>query len=130
MDELESRSTLTRIMNVTIERHEYVLPSVTNKKVTAAFVSSTEAFLTVGLALQLEVSTAATSIPGLKVREECWNSGLDAWLEVMAINIHLEAVVANIELEAVVVASSKSARLWETLPMTSLVLDPFENHVT
>jgi hypothetical protein len=48
----------------------------------------------------------------------------------MAVNIHLEAVVANIELEAVVVASSKSARLWETFPMTSLVLDPFENHVT
>jgi hypothetical protein len=117
-------------MNVTIERHEYVLPSVTNKKVTVAFVSSTEAFLMVGLALQLEVSTAATSIPGLKVGEECWNFGLDAWLEVMAVNIHLEAVVANIELEAVVVASSKSARLWETFPMTSLVLDPFENHVT
>jgi hypothetical protein len=71
-------------MNVTIERHEYVLPSVTNKKVTVAFVSSTEAFLMVGLALQLEVSTAATSIPGLKVGEECWNFDLDAWLEVMA----------------------------------------------
>jgi hypothetical protein len=43
------------------------LPSVVKKKVIAAVTSglSTEAFLTVGLALQLEVPTAvAASIPG------------------------------------------------------------------
>jgi hypothetical protein len=46
---------------------------VAKKKVTtaAASVSSTEAFLTVGLALQLVVPTAATtSIPSWKVWEE------------------------------------------------------------
>jgi hypothetical protein len=40
-----------------------------NKKVAA--VSSTEAFLMAGLALQVEVPTAAANIPGLIVGEEC-----------------------------------------------------------
>jgi hypothetical protein len=56
------------------------LSSVAKKKVTVAavLVSSTEAFPTAGLALQLEVPTAAAaSIHGQKVGEECWNSGLD-----------------------------------------------------
>jgi hypothetical protein len=56
------------------------LSSVVKKKVTAAavLVSSTEAFPTAGLALQLEVPiAAAASIRGQKVGEECWNSGLD-----------------------------------------------------
>jgi hypothetical protein len=66
------------------------LSLVAKKKVTAASVSSTEAFSTVGLALQLEVPTAAaTSIRGRKVGEECRNSGLDGWLEVVAASIHL-----------------------------------------
>jgi hypothetical protein len=50
------------------------LPSVVKKKVTAAgaLVSSTKAFPTTGLALQLEVPMVATaSIPGQKVGEEC-----------------------------------------------------------
>jgi hypothetical protein len=38
MDELESRSTLAQIINVRIERHEYVLSSVVKKKVVAACV--------------------------------------------------------------------------------------------
>jgi hypothetical protein len=47
-----------------------------NKVVAATTsVSSTEIFPTMGLALQLEVPTAAASIPRPKVREECWNSG-------------------------------------------------------
>jgi hypothetical protein len=49
------------------------LSSVAKKKVVAVLtsLSSTEAFPTVGLALQLEVPTvAATSIPGRKVGEE------------------------------------------------------------
>jgi hypothetical protein len=37
----------------------------------ATSVSSKEAFLTAGLALQLEVPTVAASIPGPKVGEEC-----------------------------------------------------------
>jgi hypothetical protein len=45
---------------------------VVKKKVDAASVSSTEAFTTAGLALQLEVPTAVTaSIPDRKVGEEC-----------------------------------------------------------
>jgi hypothetical protein len=48
------------------------LPSVAKKKVAAASESSTEAFPTAGLALQLEVpTTVAASIPGRKVGEEC-----------------------------------------------------------
>jgi hypothetical protein len=50
------------------------LASVAKKKVAVAVasMSSTEAFLTTGLALQLEVSTVATtSIPGQKVGQEC-----------------------------------------------------------
>jgi hypothetical protein len=50
------------------------LPLVVKKKVAVATasVSSTEAFLTVGLDLQLEVPTAvAASIRGWKVGEEC-----------------------------------------------------------
>jgi hypothetical protein len=58
-------------MNVKIERHEYVLPSVVKKKVIAASVSCTEAFPMMGLALQLEVAMTVTSIPGSKVWEEC-----------------------------------------------------------
>jgi hypothetical protein len=49
----------------------HVLLSLAKKKVTVALVSSMEAFPTVGLTLQLEVPMAATSIPSLKVREEC-----------------------------------------------------------
>jgi hypothetical protein len=41
------------------------------KKVAAALVLSKEAFSTAGLALQLEVSMAAASIPSPKVGEEC-----------------------------------------------------------
>jgi hypothetical protein len=95
-----------------------VLPSVVKKKVdaTAMSVSSKEAFPTAGLALQLEVPTAASNISGLKVGDECWNSGLDVRLEVVTASIHLEAVVASIQLEAAVVATSKSAQLWEILP--------------
>jgi hypothetical protein len=52
--------------------------------VATASVSSTEAFPTAGLALELEVpTTAAASIPGQKVGEECWNSALDGRLEVV-----------------------------------------------
>jgi hypothetical protein len=50
------------------------LPSVAKKKVVAAAtsVSYTEAFPTMGLALQLEVPmVAAASIRGWKVGEEC-----------------------------------------------------------
>jgi hypothetical protein len=95
--------------------------SVAKKMVAAASVSSTEAFPTTGLALQVELPMAVACIPGLKVGEECWNSGLDG---------RLEAVVASIQLEVTVVAMSKSAWLWVTLPMTSRVLDPYENPVT
>jgi hypothetical protein len=87
------------------------------KKVVAAAtsVSSTKAFPTAGLALQLEVPiAAAASIPGRKVGEECWNSSLDGWLEVVPASILLEAAVAD---------------TLETLPMASQVLDPYENHV-
>jgi hypothetical protein len=62
---------LTHITNVTIERHEYVLPSVMKKKVAATSMFSTEAFSTVKLALQLEVPTTATSILDPNVGEEC-----------------------------------------------------------
>jgi hypothetical protein len=88
-----------------------ILLSVVKKKVDAAAVSSTEAFPAAGLALQLEVTTVAASIPGLKVREEWCNSGLDGPLEAVAASIHLEAVAASIQLEAAVVAMSKAARL-------------------
>jgi hypothetical protein len=118
LDELESHSTLAQITNVRIERHEYILLSVA-KKVIATSVSSTEAFTTAGLALQLKVPTTAASISGPNVEEEWWNSGLDGWLEVVAASIHLEAVVASIQLEAVVAAMSKSTRLRETLPTAS-----------
>jgi hypothetical protein len=64
---------------------------------------------------------AVASIPGQKVGEECWNSGLDG---------RLEAVAASIQLDAVVAATSEAARLWETLPMASWMLDPYENLVT
>jgi hypothetical protein len=103
-----------------------VLSSVAKKKVAAAVpsVSSTEAFSTVGLALQLVVPTAASSIPGPKVGEECWNSSLYGWLEAVAASIHLEPVAASIYLEAAVAATSKAARLWKTLHTASRVLDP------
>jgi hypothetical protein len=71
-----------------------ILPSVVKKKVAAAAmsVSFTEAFTTVGLALQLEVPTVAAGIPDPKVGKKCWNSGLDGRLEAVVANIHLEAV--------------------------------------
>jgi hypothetical protein len=93
------------------------------KKIVAASVSSTEAFPTAGLSLQVEVSTVAVSIPSPKEGRgrECWNSDLDA---------RLEAVAASIQLEAAIAATSKSDRLRETLPTTSWVLDPYENPIT
>jgi hypothetical protein len=66
------------------------LPSVAKKKVAmaAALVSSTEAFPMAGLALKLEVlTTVVASIPSRKVGEECWNFGLDGWLELVAASI-------------------------------------------
>jgi hypothetical protein len=66
------------------------LQSVVKKKVTAAAASgsSTEAFPTMGLALQMELPmAAATSIRGWKVGEECWNSSLDGWLDVVVASI-------------------------------------------
>jgi hypothetical protein len=92
------------------------LPSVAKKKIAAATasMSSTEAFPTTVIALQLEVATTAVvSVPSWKVGGggECWNSGLDGWLEAVA-------------------ATSEAAWLRETLPMTSRVLDPYENPVT
>jgi hypothetical protein len=109
------------------------LPSVVKKKVIAATasVSSMEAFPTAGLALQLEVPTvAAASIPGQKVGEEYWNSGLDGQVETVVANIHLKVVAASIQLEAAVASTLEAARLRETLPMTSRVLGLYENPVT
>jgi hypothetical protein len=94
------------------------------KKKTAiavASMSSNEAFPTVGLALQLKVPTMVTSIPGTKVGEECYKSGLDG---------RVETVVASIHLEVVAVAMSKPSWLQETLPTTSRVLAPYEIPVT
>jgi hypothetical protein len=89
------------------------------KKVIVAMVSvsSTEAFLMAGLALQLHVLTVAASIPGPKVGEKCKNSDLDGWLG---------AVLASIQLEAVVAATSKVVQLRETLPTTSRVLNMYK----
>jgi hypothetical protein len=87
------------------------LPSVVKKKVVvaAASVMSTEAFPTMGLTLQLEVPTVTmASIPGRKVWEECWNSGLDGRLEAVVASIHLKVVVASIQLEAMVAATSEA----------------------
>jgi hypothetical protein len=98
-------------------------PSVAKKKVTAAAmsVSSTEAFSTTGYALQLEVPTVvAASIRGQKVGGECWNSGLDCQLEAVVTSIHLEAVAAT----------SKAARVLETLPTHHGWWPPYENPVT
>jgi hypothetical protein len=79
-------------------------------KVDAVLVSSTKAFLTTGPALQVEVPMEAASIPDPNVREECWNSSLNAWLEVEEASI-LEVVVARIQPDAVAVAAtSKPAR--------------------
>jgi hypothetical protein len=99
---------------------------VTKKKVVATSVSSMEVFPTAGL----EVPMAMASIPGPKMGEECWNFGMDDWLEAVAVIIHLEAVAGSIQLEVAVATTSKSARLRETLPTASRVLDPYENPVT
>jgi hypothetical protein len=87
-----------------LKRGTNVFSSVVKKKVDAAVVSvsSTKTFPMVGLTLQLEVPTMMISIPGSKVGEECCNSDLDDWLEVVAANIHLEAVTASIHLEVAV----------------------------
>jgi hypothetical protein len=70
------------------------------------------------------------SIPGWKVGEECWNSGLDGRLETVAASMHLKTMVASIQLVAAMVATLEAARLWETLPTASRVLGPYENPVT
>jgi hypothetical protein len=109
------------------------LPSVAKKKVAtaAALVSSTEAFPTMRLALQLEVPTAAAdSIRGHMVGKECWNSGPDGQLEAVAANIHLKVVVASIHLEVAMAATSEATWLQETLPTASRVVGPYENPVT
>jgi hypothetical protein len=83
-------------------------PLAVKKKVDAASVSSTKAFHTTGLALQLEVPTAvATSILGQKVGEKCWNFGLDGRLEAVVANIQREKMAASIQLEVVVEASQR-----------------------
>jgi hypothetical protein len=106
---------------------------VVKKKVSAtvALVSSMEAFPMVRLALELEVPTAVVaSIPGRKLGDECWNSGLDGQLEVVVASIHLKALAASIQLEVAVVATSVAARLRKTIPTTSRVVGPYENPVT
>jgi hypothetical protein len=136
-------STFARITNGTIESiGTNDLPSMVKKKVTLAGIvgSSTEAFPATGLALQLEVPTAAVaSISGRKLGDVCWNSGLDGrleavvtciQLEAVAASIQLEAVAASIQLQAMVAATSEAARQRDTLPTASWVLDPYENPVT
>jgi hypothetical protein len=59
---------------------------------------------------------AAASIPGWKVGEESWNSGLDGQLEAVAASIHLKVVAASIHLEVAVAATSEAAQLREILP--------------
>jgi hypothetical protein len=106
---------------------------VAKKKVavTMASVSSTEAFPTTGLALELDVPTAVmASISGWKMGEECWNSGLDGRLEAVVTSIHLKVVAASIQLEATVATTSEAAQLRETLPTTSWLVGPYENAVT
>jgi hypothetical protein len=76
------------------------------------------------------VPIVVASIPGQKVGEKYWNSSLNGQLETVASSIQLEAVAASIQLEVAVVAMSEAAELRETLPMTSRVLDPYENLVT
>jgi hypothetical protein len=123
MDESARRSAFARIIMEQLKVGTNDLPSVAKKNVAVAAtsVSSTEAFPTVGLALQLEVPTAAaTSIRSQKVGEECWNFGLDGRLEVVVASIYLKAVVASIHLAAT--AMSKAAQLWETLPTASRVV--------
>jgi hypothetical protein len=93
-----------------------VLPSVVKKKIVAA--ASTEAFPTAGLALQVEVSTAATSIPGLN--EGGGGGVLELWLGCPIGGGDGQYPAAT----------SKSERLRETLPTASRVLDPYENHIT
>jgi hypothetical protein len=122
MDELASHSTLARITNVTIKRRHQCLTVGDEKE---GCCSCDIGVIQGGnphggLALQLEVPTAMASIPGSKVGEECWNSGLDG---------RLEAVAASIQLEAVVAAMLKSTSQRETLAMSSRVLDPYENPV-
>jgi hypothetical protein len=72
MDKQARHSTIARITNGTIESIcTNDLPSVV-KKVVAVSMSSTKAFPTVRLALQLEVPTmVAVSIPDQKMGEEC-----------------------------------------------------------
>jgi hypothetical protein len=106
---------------------------VVKKKVSAtvALVSSMEAFPMVRLALELEVPTAVVaSIPGRKLGDECWNSGLDGQLEVVVASIQLKALAASIQLEVAVVATSVAARLRKTIPTTLRVVGPYENPVT
>jgi hypothetical protein len=69
------------------------------------------------------------SIPGPKMRDECWNSGFDGRMEAAVASIHLEVVVASIHLEAAVAATSKSVRLWETLSTASQVLNLYQNPI-
>jgi hypothetical protein len=71
--------------------------------------------------------TVAASISGQK---ECWNSSLDGRLEVVGANIQLEAMAVSIQLQVKVAVTSEAARLWETLPTTSRVLDSYENPIT
>jgi hypothetical protein len=122
MDVQARHSTFAYITNGTIESiGTNDLPSVAKKKGVAARMAgpSTEAFPTVGLALQLEVPmVVVASILGRKVGGECWNSGLDGRPEVVAASIQLEAEVA---------ATSEAALLRETLPKASGVLRPYEN---
>jgi hypothetical protein len=61
---------------------------------------------------------------------ECWNSGLDGWLEAMEASIHLEAVTGSyMQVEVMVATTSKAAGLREALPIASRVLDPYENPI-
>jgi hypothetical protein len=110
------------------------IPSVVKKKVTAAAmsVSSTEAFPTARLALQLEVPTAAAA--SIQLEEECCNSDLDGRLEAVAASIQLEEVATNIQLEVAVVTNIQPeaavVAMLETLFMASRVLGPYDNHIT
>jgi hypothetical protein len=77
------------------------------------------------------VPIETTSIPDLKVGDECWNFDLDGRLEAVVANIHLEAIAASyMQVEVTMAATSKVARLRETLPTASRVLDLYENPVT
>jgi hypothetical protein len=96
MDKLVSHSTLARITNVIIKRRHKCLTVGGEEGHCGCGVGVVQGGIPRSACPPTRGAHRGGQYPLPKGGRECWNSGLDGRLEVVAASIHLKVVVGNI----------------------------------